>query len=223
MRAFLVGLGVTIGVVLAAAYTAVSLAPEVFTSPGSVVIISGSTKDEKHRATPAQVEAGIQRSGTSAPDFTAPASDGATYRLDEIVRGGPAVLVFIKTDCPCSRSADPFFQRVQAAGRGWVRFFGIIDGDVAAARKWVHETGAVFPILADPERRIVEAYHVENSAYVAFIRPGGRINKLWAGYSEPMLRELAGLMAPWVKPGLDPLDVADAPSDLYTGCPYRTD
>jgi len=220
MKALLIGLGVTIGVVLAGAYTAVSLAPEVFAPPAPVVIISGSTDEEKHRATPEQIEAGNQSSGTPAPDFTAPASDGATYRLSEIVQERPAVLIFIRSDCPCSRSADPFFQRLQAAGRGWVPFFGVIDGDVAAARRWVDQTGAVFPILADPERRIVRDYHVENSAYVAFIRPGGRIEQLWAGYSGPMLRELAGRMAPWVKPGLDPLDVADAPSELYTGCPY---
>jgi len=220
MKAFLIGLGVAIGVVLAAAYVAVSLAPEVFSPAPRVVIIGGPADEEKHRATPEQVAAGDRSSGTPAPAFETPASDGTIYRLDEIVKDAPAVLVFIKSDCPCSRSADPFFQRLQAAGRGWVRFFGVIDGDVEAARRWINQTGAVFPILADPDRKIVGDYQVENSAYVAFIGPGGRIDKLWAGYSEPMLRELAERMAPWVKPKLDPFDVADAPRELYTGCPY---
>jgi hypothetical protein len=55
---------------------------------------------------------------------------------------------------------------------------------------------------------------------VAFISPGGKIEKLWAGYSEPMLKELAARMAPWVKPGMEPFDVSDAPAELYAGCSY---
>ena len=88
------------------------------------------------------------------------------------------------------------------------------------AERWAEQTNTVFPVLADPEMKIIHAYGTENSAYVAFVGQGGRIEKLWAGYSETMLRELADRMARWVKPGMEPFDVSDAPVELYAGCPY---
>ncbi len=221
MKSFWIGVLVVVGTILVATYAAVSLGPEVFSPHARLEGISDLNGAEgRHLATPIQVEAGERSAGTLAPDFQAPASDGTTYRLSEVVKERPAVLIFIKADCPCSRSADPYFQRIHTAGRGWVPFFGVIDGDVAVARKWIDQTGAVFPILADPERKIVHDFGAENSAYVAFVSPGGRIEKLWAGYSQTMLSELAQLMARWVKSELDSLDVTDAPKDLYTGCPY---
>ncbi len=174
----------------------------------------------KHLASPSMILAGDRATGGLAPDFEAPANDGRTYRLSEIVKQGPAVLVFIKDGCPCSRAADPFLQRIHAAGRGWVPFYGVIDGGVMVADRWAERNQTIFPILADPELKIIHAFAVESSACVAFIGPGGRIEKLWAGYSEGMLRELADRMARWVKPGMEPFDVSDAPAELYAGCPY---
>ena len=176
---------------------------------------------KSHKATRAMIEAGDQSTGQVAPDFEADAHDGGTYKLSELLKDGPTVLIFIKDDCPCSTAADPFLQRVHAAGRGFVRFYGVIDGGVMVAQRWADRNGnTVFPILADPDRKIITAYNVPNSAYVAFINPDGRIEKLWAGYSEEMLKELGGLMARYVKPGMEPYDVADAPRELYSGCPF---
>jgi peroxiredoxin len=178
------------------------------------------TLSQHHLATDRMIANSARAAGTTAADFEAPANDGKTYRLSEMVKDGPAILIFIKDGCPCSRTADPFLQRLHTAGRGWVPFYGVIDGGVAVAEKWAEETHTVFPILADPELKIIHTYGAENSAYVAFIGPGGEIEKLWAGYSETMLKELAERMKPWVKPGLEPFDVSDAPFELYAGCPY---
>jgi hypothetical protein len=101
-----------------------------------------------------------------------------------------------------------------------VSLFGVIDGGVMVASRWVEQTQTIFPILADPNLDIIHKFGAESSAYVAFIGPGGKIEKLWAGYSESMLKELADRMAPWVKPGMTPFDVSDAPAELYAGCPY---
>jgi peroxiredoxin len=193
---------------------AVEKAPEIETEP--VV----GTPEKHHLATERMIAASQRAAGTTAPDFEAPANDGKTYRLSEMVEKGPAVLIFIKDGCPCSRSADQFLQRLHTAGRGWVPFYGVIDGSEAVAERWAEETQSVFPILADPSLKIIHTYGAESSAYVAFIGPGGEIDKLWAGYSESMLKELAERMKPWVKPGLEPFNVADAPVELYSGCPY---
>ena len=173
-----------------------------------------------HLASPSMIAISAQAAGTPAPDFEARANDGKTYNLRQIVKDGPAVLVFIKDGCPCSLSAEPFLQRIHTAGKGWVPFFGVINGGVDVAAEWVEATHTAMPILADPDLKIIHAYGAENSAYVAFISPGGRIEKLWAGYSEAMLHELAGRMAPWVKTGMETFDATDAPAELYAGCAY---
>jgi peroxiredoxin len=182
----------------------------------------GVSTGQHHLATERMIVNSAKANGTSAPDFEAPANDGKTYRLSEMIKNGPAVLIFIKNDCPCSRSADVFLQRLHTAGRGWVPFYGVIDGGVPVAEKWAEESNTVFPILADPEKKIIQTYGAESSAYVAFIGPDGEIEKLWAGYSETMLKELGEKMARWVKPGLETFDVSDAPAELYSGCPYST-
>ncbi len=181
---------------------------------------SEPTRPQLHLATDRMIAGSEKAAGTKAPDFEARGDDGKLYRLSEIVKNGPAVLVFIKDGCPCSRSADQYLRRIHTAGRGWVPFFGVIDGNVLVADRWVEQTGTVFPILADPDLDIIHTYGAESSAYVAFIGPDGKIEKLWAGYSESMLKELADRMAPWVKPGMEPFDVSDAPVELYAGCPY---
>ena len=175
---------------------------------------------QKHLASERMILASNKAAGTSAPRFEAVANDGQTYRLPDIVQDHPAVLIFIKDGCPCSQAADGYLRRIHAAGRGWVPFYGVIDGNAEVAERWADANHTVFPILADPERKIIQAYGAENSAYVAFVAPGGQIDKLWAGFSESMLKELAERMKPWVKPGLEPFDVADAPAELYAGCAY---
>ncbi len=175
---------------------------------------------QSHLATDRMIATSDKAAGTPAPDFQASGNDRKLYRLSEIVADRPAVLVFIKDGCPCSRSADPFLRRIHAAGGGWVPFFGVIDGGVMVADRWAEQTLTTFPILADPDLSIIHKYGAESSAYVAFIGPGGKIEKLWAGYSESMLKELADRMAPWVKSGMEPFDVSDAPIELYAGCPY---
>jgi peroxiredoxin len=203
-------------------YAWVRIAPEL--SP-SEMIQQNSLDDsdqilQTHLDSLAMISAGDQATGRPAPEFVASASDGKIYRLSEIVRDRPAVLVFIKDGCPCSRAADPFFRRLQTAGCGFMPFFGVIDGRPIVAARWTDQTGTAFPILADPELKIIHAYGAESSAYVAFVGKGGRIEKLWAGYSESMLNELGERMQPWVKPGMGPYDVSDAPRELYSGCSY---
>ncbi len=223
MKKFQIGLLLTaiLAVGIFYAWTRHSAEPsaEAVTEESSDVELD-TTKPLTHLATDRMIAGSEKAAGTLAPDFLARGDDGKLYRLSEIVADRPAVLIFIKDGCPCSRSADQYLRRIHDAGRGWVPFFGVIDGGVMVADRWVEQTGTVFPILADPELKIIHAFGAESSAYVAFIGPGGKIEKLWAGYSEAMLKELADRMAPWVKPGMEPFDVSDAPAELYAGCPY---
>src|SRR5262245_53137194 len=73
------------------------------------VIITGNT--QKHHVTPAMLESSQQMATQVAPVFQTEATDGTSYGLDTLTKEGPILLVFIKEGCPCSESAQPFFNR----------------------------------------------------------------------------------------------------------------
>lgn len=181
-------------------------------------IVSGR---KSHRATAEMITSAGRSAGQTAFPFKAKASNGETYSLGEFNAKWPVVLIFIKNGCPCSKSAERYFQQLHAAGGGRVPFFGVIDGDETVARRWADVNGTPFPVLADPDLTIIRAYGAESSAYVALISPGGRLERLWAGYSVGMLRELTGEMKRLSGWDVKPIEaIADAPDDLYSGCPF---
>jgi hypothetical protein len=124
------------------------------TGDAGLVIIEGP---QKHLVTPEMLEATGKMTKQVAPAFQAEATNGKTYRLDEVTSEKPLVLTFIKDGCPCSRAAEPFFDRLYAAYKDEVRFLGVIDADTSRAKEWARENRVPFPVLADPESRIVHA------------------------------------------------------------------
>jgi hypothetical protein len=68
--------------------------------------------------------------------------------------------------------------------------------------------------------KIVHEYKAENSAYFAIISPGGRIERYWPGYSAEMLKEANAHLAGLARVDARPVDVTDAPAEMYSGCPY---
>lgn len=184
---------------------------------GETPVIEGAPS---HRATPEMIAAAKAMASREAPSFRAVASDGETYSLTDLAREGPLALLFIKDGCPCSREAEPFFDRLYEAYGKRVRFFGVIDGDVAVARRWAAENRVPFPILSDPDLKVVREYKAENSAYAALVARGGTIDQYWPGYSAGMLKEAGERLARLAGVGIKTIDVADAPDQLYSGCPY---
>ena len=55
--------------------------------------------------------------------------------------------------------------------------------------------GARFPVLADPELAIIDAYHAERSASTIVIAPGGTIIKSNPGYSAAVIKDVGHLAA----------------------------
>ncbi len=175
---------------------------------------------EKHKVTPAMLTAAETHSDTIAPTFRIQDSDGVMQDLDVLVKDGPVVIIFIKDGCPCSVSAESYFNNLHALYGGRLRFLGVFDGDAAKARRWASLQGVPFPILPDPKVELTQRFGVTNSAFVALIDSSGKINSLWPGYSSSMLKDLnrraAGLAG--IKEEL--LETSDAPEDLYSGCPF---
>ncbi|WP_165067820.1 peroxiredoxin family protein [Paludisphaera rhizosphaerae] len=185
-------------------------------TPGELVILESTPK---HLVTKEMADASRAMVSRPAPPFVASALNGDRVELAERLRRGPVVLTFIKAGCPCSEAAQPFFNQLDKAYPG-VEFLGVVDVEGGPAQRWAERLRIAYPMLTDPDLKIVRDYGVENSAYVVVIDRQGRIVKHWPGYSTGMLRELGATLAALSGTAEQPLDVSQAPDEEYSGCPF---
>jgi peroxiredoxin Q/BCP len=147
------------------------------------------------------------KEGDLAPAFSAPASGGGKVSLADF-KGRHVVLFFYpRDDTPgCTKEACAFrdrFAELQAKG---VVVLGVSIDPVKSHDKFVNKFKLPFQLVADEDRRIVEAYGVwgqksflgrkyMGTHRVTFlIGPDGRIRKIW----------------PAVKPAEHPIEVLAA-------------
>lgn len=130
--------------------------------------------------------------GGRAPSFSLPDQDGNIHALADY-RGRYLLLYFYpKDDTPgctkeaCAlRDADPDFSKLDAA------VLGVSADSVKSHKKFVEKYGLTFPLLADEDRSVVDAYGVwgpkkfmgreyEGIKRISFlIDPEGKIKKVY--------------------------------------------
>jgi peroxiredoxin len=181
--------------------------------PGLIVVAEPKT----HLVTPPMAEASATMVGREAPAFDARATDGDRHAP---ANAGPTVLTFIMDGCPCSAEAQPFFNRLHEAYPS-ATFLGVIDAEFPQASRWADGHKVAYPLVLDPRLRIVRDYQITNSAYVVLIDSKGAIAGHWPGYSGAMLAELGRKLAAMTGSAESKLDLADAPTQPYSGCPYE--
>ena len=99
--------------------------------------------------------------GQQAPDFDLAAGEGERVRLSEL-RGKPVVLYFYpKDDTPgCTAEACQFRDQYgEFQARGAV-VLGVSPDDEASHGRFREKYGLPFPLLADPDHAVAEAYDV---------------------------------------------------------------
>ena len=179
---------------------------------------------EKRTAHPVTTEMSQRSDAQSkrqAPPLDLEGTDGKVHSLAATTKDGPLVLLFIRYNCPCSETAQPFFNRLWQGYHEKVAFLGVINGDMTQAKEWQSSNSVPFPILPDPTESVIRSYKAEHSAYSALIIPNGDLEKLWPGFSKTMLLTLSKRLAELA--GQEPADlqVADAPDEMYSGCPFK--
>jgi peroxiredoxin Q/BCP len=150
------------------------------------------------------------QAGDRVPDFSLETGDGGRVASDAL-RGQRYVLYFYpKDDTPgCTKEACGFRDaraRFDALG---VRVFGVSADSAAAHARFASRHALNFPLLADPERRLIEGVGawVEKSLYgrrymgiarVTFVvGPDGRVEKVFpkvtpAEHADAVLAYLSG-------------------------------
>ncbi|MFW5972373.1 MAG: thioredoxin-dependent thiol peroxidase [Bacteroidota bacterium] len=111
---------------------------------------------------------GMPEPGAKAPEFEGQTQTGDTVRLSDL-RGKKVALYFYpKDDTPgCTKQACNLrddYQQLQEAG---IAVVGVSADDVESHRKFADKYSLPFPLIADPEHQILEAYGVwgERSLY----------------------------------------------------------
>ena len=132
------------------------------------------------------------KEGDKAPAFSAATNGGGTASLADY-KGKNVILYFYpRDDTPgCTKEACAFRDHFAAFKKQGVVVFGVSVDPVKAHDKFVEKYKLPFPLLADVDKKIVEAYGVWGQKVfmgrkylgvhrVTFlIGPDGKIKKIW--------------------------------------------
>ena len=130
--------------------------------------------------------------GDKAPDFTATTNGGSTVKLSDFT-GKPVILYFYpRDDTPgCTTEACSFRDNFSEFQKRGVVVLGVSTDNVKSHEKFVEKFKLPFPLLADEDKTIVNAYGVwgkksflgrkyEGTMRVTFLIDGdGRIKNIW--------------------------------------------
>ncbi len=149
--------------------------------------------------------------GSPAPSFCLPDEEGREHCLEHY-RGHPVVLYFYpKDNTPgCTTEALGFKDLYERLARAGVIVLGVSPDDPARHRRFKAKYGLPFPLLSDPEHRVLEAYEawgpkkmygretigVLRKTYL--IDPEGRIRKIYPkvrpkGHAQQVWEDLQAL------------------------------
>lgn len=150
------------------------------------------------------------QAGDKAPSFRL-ASNGGGMVDSATLKGRRHVIYFYPKDdtSGCTREACAFRDNLPAFGKLGVPVFGVSGDEVKTHDKFVQKYALNFPLLADPDHTLLEAYGVwvEKSMYgrkyfgiqrsTFAVDAKGRIEKVWEkvspdSHAEEVIAYLAG-------------------------------
>ncbi|MDB5154571.1 MAG: thioredoxin-dependent thiol peroxidase [Mucilaginibacter sp.] len=101
------------------------------------------------------------KQGDKAPNFTAKDQNGKTVSLSDFIGKNVILYFYPKDDTPgCTAEACSFRDNYQSLlGKGFA-VIGVSTDDEKSHKKFESKYGLPFPLIADPDKQIVESYGV---------------------------------------------------------------
>ena len=99
--------------------------------------------------------------GIKAPDFELPDQNGEMHKLSDYA-GKKVILYFYPKDntAGCTKQACGFSERYPQFTEKGAVILGVSKDSVASHKRFEEKYGLAFTLLADPERKVIEAYDV---------------------------------------------------------------
>ena len=99
--------------------------------------------------------------GIKAPDFELPDQNGKIHRLSDYT-GKKVILYFYPKDntAGCTKQACGFSERYPQFTEKGAVILGVSKDSVSSHKRFEEKYGLAFTLLADPERKVIEAYDV---------------------------------------------------------------
>lgn len=154
--------------------------------------------------------------GDKSFDISANGSDGKAHTLKSLTEKGPVYLLFVKSQCSANPGATPFFKKIHEAYKDKLNFIGVINTNKEGHQGWKDEFRGEWMTLLDPEKKIISGFGVRRSTPVIKIGKDGKVEKVFNGWGQAALKELAADMAK--EAGTDKnVKLDDAPSGTRYG------
>jgi len=131
--------------------------------------------------------------GQKAPDFQLPSSEGGNFGLKDAAGKWLVLYFYPKDDTPgCTKEACNFRDRLKDYQAVNALIYGVSADSLASHSKFIEKYHLPFPLLADEDKKVIEAYGVwkeknmygrkywgiERTTFV--IDPQGKIAKIYA-------------------------------------------
>lgn len=129
--------------------------------------------------------------GAQAPRFRLAGLDGSTQTLQDILAGGPALLVFYKISCPVCQLTAPYLERL--AANHSLQVIGISQDDAGATRGFVQRFGLTFPMLLDLSSEgypASNAFGISSVPSLFLLERDGTIARSISGFSKRDFEEI---------------------------------
>jgi peroxiredoxin len=140
--------------------------------------------------------AAVNAAGKDAPALTLPSLEGRTISLSDYRGKKTVVIAYWASWCSPCRAEIPILNRLYNRGHATVNEFEVlavsVDEDRAEAEKFAKETGMTFPVLLDPGRHTIDAFHVDNVPSLIVVDPAGKIVYGHSGFDQRTGMDLAG-------------------------------
>jgi len=134
---------------------------------------------------------GLVAAGTKAPPFQLAGLEGSKRTLEDILAGGPALLVFYKISCPVCQLTAPYLERL--AANNALQVIGISQDDAGATRGFMQRFGLTFPMLLDlpsEDYPASNAYGITSVPSLFLLESDGNVARSFSGFSKRDFEEI---------------------------------